>query len=199
VRNLLSGPLAVFSECHAASSRESFANLRTYLNALEPEFTPDAMIQSQGLNHERIDIVIAAEKGYAPAIENLIRTQGLSTEYQGEIAYQISRNCSHHRYTLDDLLKVYTYYLYQIPLRQEDGVLSKNEKFHAGNSSHIFRELYAECPDFKEALIAYMESRTGWTHDHLILTGLDYRSAPRVFKAMDLRDQGSVFSSDIGA
>lgn len=198
VRNLLSGPLAVFSESHAASSHESFANLRTYLNALEPEFTPDAMIQRQGLNHERTDVVIAAENGYVEALKSLIRSPDLSTEYQCEIAYQISKNCASNRYTLDDLLKVYTYYLYQIPLRQEDGILSKNEKFHAGNNSHILRELYDERPGFKEALIAYMESKTGWTHDHLILTGLDYRSAPNVFKAMDLRDQGNVFSNDIG-
>jgi hypothetical protein len=199
VRNVLSGPLAVFSESNAASSRESFAHLRAYLHALEPEFTPDAMIEHQGLNHERIENVIEAEKAYVAAIVPFVMKPDTSRDDLGTLAYQISKANAFHHYALETLAPIYFQYLYQVPLRQADGTLAAKGQFQADNSRHIFRELFTQCPGMKEALIAHMESKTGWTHDHLILTGLDYRSAPNVLKAMDLRDQGSVFSSDIGA
>jgi hypothetical protein len=199
VRNLLSGPLAVLSESQAASSKEAFTNLRFYLNALEPEFTPDAMIQRQGLNHERIDDVIAAENAYVPAIVPFVMESQRSSKDLGSLGYHITNAKAFHHYSMETLSTIYFHYLYEIPLRQADGTLPKKSHFQAENNTHIFRQLFSIYPDIKAALIAHMESKTGWTHDHLILTGLDYRSAPRVFKAMDLRDQGSVFSSDIGA
>lgn len=199
VRNLLCGPLAVFSEGQAASSRESFAHLMAYLHALEPEFTPDAMIQRQGLTHERICNVIDAENAYLAAIVPFSMAPDTSTDDLGTLAYHITKSNAFHHYELETLIPIYFQYLYQIPLRQEDGTLSANGQFQAIYNSYIFRDLFTKCPGMKEALIAHMESKAGWTHDHLILTGLDYRSAPKVFKAMDLRDQGNVFSSDIGA
>jgi hypothetical protein len=199
VRNLLSGPLAVFSESQSTSSHEAFASLRGYLNALEPEFTPNTMIQRQGLNHERIDDVIAAENAYVPAIVPFVMESQRSSKDLGRLGYQITNANAFNRYSVETLSTIYFHYLYQIPLRQADGTLPNKGQIKADTYSHIFRELFRKAPVLKEALIAHMESKTGWTHDHLILTGLDHKSAPKVFKAMDLRDQGNVFSHDMGA
>lgn len=195
IRNVLSGPLAVFTE--VTGTHDSVNCVVEYLSCLDAGFTPDAMVRFQGLEHERIKIILSLAAGYLPSIdEGLLRAE-FSQNDIAVIAGQVRAGDSFHRYSLIALKQLYFPLLYRAPLRQPDGSLKDLGSFKPSMHTSTFARLYTKCPGFKDALIAHMESVSGWTQQHMVLTGLDYHSAPSVVRAMDLRDQGNCFANDL--
>jgi len=195
IRNVLSGPLAVFTEL--TGTHDSIHCVVEYLSCLDPEFSPDAMVRLQGLDHERIKTVLSLSAGYLPSIEEGLLRADFPQHEISVIAGHVRAGDSFHRYSLTALKQLYFPLLYRAPLRQPDGSLKEIGSFIPSMHTSTFTRLYSQCPGFKDALIAHMETVSGWTYHHMVLTGLDYHSLPDLVKAMDLRDQGQCFANDL--
>jgi hypothetical protein len=204
---LLAGPLATFSRSRVKQSVFGLSPVSDFLQALEPTFSIETLIEQRGFAHPRLIELVESMGGHHPAIEAALTEGSIPSDQVSPVLQMVKRKKAYGAYQLDSLVVLLRPIINKLecfePVSPDDTELApatptNNKSQIQWDRGEYFLPAFAQAPGLKAAVITYLETLEGVTPDHLMLIGVDGADVPQIVKRMPLKAQGSLFSADLG-